>query len=176
MSAISGPNYLGKTSDSPTKFFSDGSLQGGGSSLWTLSKQRSTSTSTLSTIPKNANVLINGDLTVNGTINNPSDARLKNNVSDLPAEYANMLMKISPKSFTFNSDLSNSTHFGVIAQEIEDIFPNLVKETHVDSTGSTHKCVNYLEMIPLLLLKMQDLQHQIDQLRNNNNGAINFAP
>jgi hypothetical protein len=74
-------------------------------------------------------------------------------------------MDIHPKSFTFKNDLTKSTHFGFIAQEIEQVFPNLVK-TAIGEDKRECKCVNYLEMIPLLLLKIQDLQAQIDELKS----------
>lgn len=190
MSDVSGPNYLGKVSASSTKFFSDSALAGGGQSLWT--QINSKPFPTLVPMRKNANVIINGDLTVSGTFNNPSDVRLKDNICDLPLEHANLLMTIHPKSFTFKNDQTKSTHFGFIAQEVEEVCPNLVKtvlgddvinqqhdnnneNNHKDETNEElkdvnhheYKCVSYLEMIPLLLLKIQNLQAQIDELKAN---------
>jgi hypothetical protein len=46
-------------------------------------------------------------------------------------------------SFTFNNDDSNRTHFGFIAQEVEQIYPHLV---NTDSQGS--KSVKYSRIIP----------------------------
>ena len=191
MSDVSGPNYLGKISASSTKFFSDSSLAGGQSS-WTLINSKPFPT--LVPMRKLANVLINGDLTLHGAFNNLSDIRLKDNICELPLEDANLLMDIHPKSFTFKNDLTKSIHFGFIAQEVEQVFPNLVKtivgddvinnqhdnnnndnnndnnEEHQPQCRTNeelkeYKCVNYLEMIPLLLFKIQDLQAQIDELK-----------
>lgn len=162
MSEVSGPNYLGKVSASSTKFFSDSSLAGGQSS-WTQINTKPFPT--LVPMRKHANVIINGDLTLNGGFNNLSDIRLKDNICDLSLEHVSLLMDIHPKSFTFKNDLTKSTHFGFIAQEIEQVFPNLVK-TAIGEDKRECKCVNYLEMIPLLLFKIQDLQAQIDELKS----------
>jgi hypothetical protein len=57
-------------------------------------------------------------------------------------------------------------HYGFIAQEVEEHFPALVNtvSTTVNDEEVTIKSVNYLEMVPLLLLKTKDLQKQIDSL------------
>ena len=54
-------------------------------------------------------------------------------------------------------------HFGFIAQDVEKEFPSLVS---TDNEGM--KSINYLEMIPLLLHKINDLERKIDELKNNN--------
>jgi hypothetical protein len=162
MSEVSGPNYLGKVSASSTKFFSDSALAGGQSS-WTQINTKPFPT--LVPVRKHANVTINGDLTLHGVFNNLSDIRLKENIRDLSLEHADLLMDIHPRAFAFKNDLTKSTHFGFIAQEVEEVFPNLVK-TAVGEDKRECKCVNYLEMIPLLLLKIQDLQSQIDELKS----------
>jgi len=57
----------------------------------------------------------------------------------------------------------NNKHFGFIAQDIEKIFPYLVS---IDSDGM--KSVNYLEMVPLLLHKINDLGGgKLDEIKNN---------
>jgi hypothetical protein len=53
----------------------------------------------------------------------------------------------------------------MIAQEVETMYPNLVNiiSTEVNNTTSM-KAINYIEMIPILLTKIKDLQCQIDIL------------
>tara|TARA_B110000008_G_C16402753_1_gene336446 strand:+ start:150 stop:326 length:177 start_codon:yes stop_codon:yes gene_type:complete len=53
-------------------------------------------------------------------------------------------------------------NFSFIAQDIEKIFPYLVS---IDSDGM--KSVNYLEMVPLLLHKINDLERKLDEIKNN---------
>ena len=89
-----------------------------------------------------------------------SDIRLKNTIEELGDNDLDNFNKLVPKSYNFKND--NIKHFGFIAQEVEKIFPNLVS---TDSDGM--KSINYLEMIPLLLYKINHLERKIDELKNN---------
>ena len=53
-------------------------------------------------------------------------------------------------------------HYGLIAQDVEPLFPELI----YNYRGT--KAINYTEMIPILLLKIKDLQQQIDELKKTN--------
>jgi hypothetical protein len=90
-----------------------------------------------------------------------SDIRLKKNIDDLNDNHLDKLDKLLPKSYNFKKD--NIKHFGFIAQDVEKEFPSLVS---TDNEGM--KSINYLEMIPLLLHKINDLERKIDELKNNN--------
>ena len=89
-----------------------------------------------------------------------SDIRLKNTIEKLGDDDLVKLNKLVPKSYNFKND--NIKHFGFIAQEVEKEFPNLVS---TDNDGM--KSINYLEMIPLLLHKINHLERNIDELKNN---------
>ena len=89
-----------------------------------------------------------------------SDIRLKNTIEELGDDDLDKLNKLVPKSYNFKND--NTKHFGFIAQEVEKEFPNLVS---TDAEGM--KSVNYLEMIPLLLYKINDLERKLDEIKNN---------
>ncbi len=64
-------------------------------------------------------------------------------------------------------DIDNQIHYGFIAQELEESVPELVHEIETPLDGKI-KSVNYIEIIPLLLLKIKDLQNQINDLKINN--------
>lgn len=126
------------------------------------------------------NLTVEQDLTVNGIIHNPSDIKLKKNIKNIDSEACDKLLNIQPKEYDFihenNTNTNNSKHFGFIAQEIEEYFPNLVKESKniINGKEEVLKTVNYLEIIPLLLLKIQNMQKEINELKynysiNNNN-------
>lgn len=51
-------------------------------------------------------------------------------------------------------------HFGLSAQELEEIFPNLVKEGQDGYLG-----VNYTELVPVLIRCIQEMQQEIDELK-----------
>jgi hypothetical protein len=95
-----------------------------------------------------------------GSINNPSDINLKNNIEQITTD-ANILKNLNPVSFTFKDDDQNKKHFGFIAQELEILYPELVN----DNEGG-FKTVNYIEMIPILLSQMKNMQQEIDKLKD----------
>jgi hypothetical protein len=114
-----------------------------------------------------ASVYIKNDLLVGGSINNPSDFKLKDNIEELNLSLANNLLKIEPKQYIYKADADKKLHYGVIAQDLEKHFPNLVTTVKMENGGiqEEHKVVNYVELVPLLIVKMQDLQRQIDELK-----------
>ena len=114
---------------------------------------------------KNVNVYIQNDLYVNGSINNSSDIRLKENIYPLTNNYCDDILKINPIKYTFKEDKNSQIHFGVSAQELEIYFPELVKNCQIiDENG--FKSVNYLELIPLLIVKIKNMQNKIDDLES----------
>ena len=103
--------------------------------------------------------MIPKDLLVLGSINNPSDINLKNNIEQIKSD-TNILKDLNPVSFTFKDDDQNKKHFGFIAQELENLYPELVSNNELG-----FKTVNYIEMIPILLSQMKIMQHEIDKLK-----------
>jgi hypothetical protein len=93
-----------------------------------------------------------------------SDVNLKTNIKDLSnnkKEHLDKLRNLIPKSYNFKNQ--ETTSFGLIAQEVEKIYPELVG-TQKDGT----KCINYTELIPLLLLQTNNMERKIEELKNNN--------
>ena len=93
-----------------------------------------------------------------------SDSKFKSNIknlSDNKTEHLDKLKMLIPKSYNFKD--KKDTSFGLIAQEVEKIYPSLV-ETKEDGT----KSVNYTELIPLLLLQTNEMERKIEELKNNN--------
>ena len=93
-----------------------------------------------------------------------SDILLKNNVKNLSNEenkHLDNLKKLIPKSYNFEND--NKASFGLIAQEVEPTFPNLVT-----TNNNGIKNIDYSQLIPLLLLQSNNLERKIEELKNNN--------
>ena len=93
-----------------------------------------------------------------------SDILLKNNVKNLSNEenkHLDNLKRLIPKSYNFEND--NKASFGLIAQEVEGIFPNLVT-----TNNNGIKNIDYSQLIPLLLLQSNNLERKIEELKNNN--------
>jgi filamentous hemagglutinin family protein len=122
----------------------------------------------LSPTNSSATVYIKGDLFVGGSINNPSDLQLKDNIEDLSLSLTDNLLLLNPVKYNYKDDAKQKEHFGFIAQDVEKLFPNLVNTVSatIGDDDVSIKSVNYLEMVPLLLLKIKDLQNQIDTLNN----------
>ena len=118
----------------------------------------------------NSSVYLPKDLIVNGSITQISDRLLKENINDLEKELGDKILKINPKSYSLVNDEQKKLHFGVIAQELEEFFPELIINTTIDNNIEEKekeiKTVNYLELIPIMILKMQNMQKEIDELKN----------
>jgi len=126
-----------------------------------------------------------GDVYASGTYNG-SDQKLKQNINDLPAAM-DIINQLHPKHYEYRHDgnyklmnLPNGEHYGLIAQDVEKILPNLVKDTKFETryaeTHSTEediknsetidfKALNYTEFIPIIIKGMQEQQEQIDALQ-----------
>lgn len=113
------------------------------------------------------NLTVEKDLTVNGSIFTPSDERLKQNVSCINKEAMDNLMTLNPIIYEYKYE-PHKQHYGVLAQEIEDVFPELVEQKKVFESDNSYKTVNYVELIPIMLAKMQQMQNEINELKSIN--------
>jgi hypothetical protein len=120
----------------------------------------------------------NGDLVYTTASYAVSDETLKSNIQGIenPMDIINQL---NPKSYTFNREdnlsmqLAAGTHYGLIAQELEEVLPQLVKDgihpARVDADGEEiysaidFKAINYTELIPFLIAGMKQQQQQIEE-------------
>lgn len=128
------------------------------------------------------NVKVTG--TIDGTLVNSSDARLKENVQPLSENAANrgagvldVLESLTPVSFKYKKmekkkeasatddeeDLPNPVmekeHFGLIAQELQEVYPNLVYEK-----DNGYLAVNYVELVPVLMQAIKELNAKVTML------------
>jgi Chaperone of endosialidase len=103
-------------------------------------------------------VRITGNLTVDGTFSNPSDARLKQQIAPLPRGLAEML-KLRPVTWKWNADPEGPLQLGLIAQEVQSVLPELVQ----NSDGTEPLALNYLGLLPVAIKAIQEQQAQIEQ-------------
>ena len=106
-------------------------------------------------------VLINSDLYVNGSIYNPSDKNLKKNIKSIE-DKSSSIINLEPVEFNYKDDKRQQKHLGFIAQDVEKIYPELVTNNE-----NNLKSINYIELIPLLVLQIKKQQKEIDELREN---------
>tara|TARA_B100001287_G_scaffold193376_1_gene163486 strand:- start:56 stop:1210 length:1155 start_codon:yes stop_codon:yes gene_type:complete len=99
------------------------------------------------TISLNASTTsLSNDLTVGGDVNISSDARLKSNIVSLGATLSKLLL-IDGKSY----EKDGKQRIGVLAQEIQEVFPELVTED-----GNEMLAVNYQGLVPVLINALKE--------------------
>ena len=103
-------------------------------------------------------MIITGNLNISGnatasSFTTTSDRRIKENIININ-ETIDMLQ---PRKY-FNK-ITNREEFGLIADEIEKIFPNLV-----NGSGDELKSVNYIQLIALLIKEVKDLKEKINKM------------
>lgn len=142
-----------------------------------------------------------GDTYVNGTLTatsivQSSDKRLKENItplSNLKNNTLDRLLDVNIVSFNYSPEMfvknmpdsvskedaiknlgidPSKKHFGVIAQELQTIFPELVEEGQ-----DGYLKVNYIELVPLLIRSIQELKEELDEVKGGSGQIRNaFAP
>lgn len=123
----------------------------------------------------------NGDVHATGRVTWTSDAQLKTNIADVNSSNAlHKLLQLTPKTYEYKTasypylSLPRGNQYGLLAQEVEQVFPELVsKEVHPetkDLRGNTtsprleYKGLNYTALIPILVGAVKQQQTKIDSL------------
>jgi hypothetical protein len=117
---------------------------------------------------------------ISGAPSVPSDAQFKTNIN--PIQDANaLLLNLNPVTYNYLQTgnaaymhFPNSLQFGLIAQEVEQVLPNLVKivehPQQLDSLGNVtvpsfeYKTLNYEALIPILIKGYQNQTASVDSL------------
>jgi len=115
----------------------------------------------------------------------PSDANLKSNVKQYDNALA-MISNIPVKSYTYKNNgiygkmsLPQGNQVGIMAQDLETVYPQLVKHAYFEDTQSYHKglvskenmesidykAVNYTGLVPVLVKAMQEQNQVIEELK-----------
>ena len=132
------------------------------------------------------NVKVTG--TINGTLINNSDIRYKKNIKELsdvnkraldkvlllnPVEYnlnqiyeetASDTATVRYAYFDENSQEFQKKQFGLIAQEVQQIYPDLVYEGDNGYLG-----INYTGLIPILIQSIKELNEEVETLKASKN-------
>ena len=90
---------------------------------------------------------VTGDIEYTGTITDVSDRRLKENFSSIDSVLTK-IMKIEGLSYNMINDSTKRREYGVIAQDVQVVFPEMV--TIVDPDNG-YLGVAYIQLVPVLL-------------------------
>jgi hypothetical protein len=126
-----------------------------------------------------------------------SDVRLKKDIVSInPSDSLSNIMKLNPVTFKWNDEEhnKNGNSIGLIAQEVEKLYPNLINEfdswdetsgaevrpqcelndDEIQSLNSItektkYKSLSYQSLVPVLISALQEQQKQIDELKQKLN-------
>jgi hypothetical protein len=104
-----------------------------------------------------------GDIHYTGTMKDVSDIRRKENIVPLKNSLKG-IEKLKGYSFTMKDDPESRVEYGVMAQEVEPVFPELVSSIDSDGTLS----VNYIGLIPQMIEAIKELSARVDNLEVEN--------
>ena len=107
----------------------------------------------------NGDATVSNDLTVSGDVVISSDARLKSNIVSLGSTLPKLL-QIDGKSY----EMKGKQKIGVLAQEIQKVFPELVSEDNNENLA-----VNYQGLVPVLINALKEQDNRISNQQNEIN-------
>ena len=89
-----------------------------------------------------------------------SDLRLKD-INGTIDNALDKIMTLRPVNFSWKSDETKKEMLGLIAQDVEKVFPQLIDENRDGYMG-----VRYQELVPVLIAAIQELKQEIEILKN----------
>jgi hypothetical protein len=125
-----------------------------------------------------------GDVGVTGALNSPSDLKLKRDLHDLNGSL-DKIMQLQGRVYEYKREeykfmnLSSGPQFGFVAQELEEVFPELIMESHLPGSGKHEeargmkyesvdfKGINYIGLIPVLTEAIKELNAIVEEQRRD---------
>ena len=106
-------------------------------------------------------VSVTGNLELDGALTEASTMRIKTNIETLESP----LDKISKlRGVSYNLKKNNEPSIGMIAEEVEEVFPELVSK---DDSGKA-SAMSYGRMTAVLLEAIKELKEEVDELKQEN--------
>lgn len=111
----------------------------------------------------NVHLDVNGSIEYTGTLADVSDIRLKKDIKPLDTDdMIQRIMNVDTYTFVMKDDEAGQVEYGVMAQEIEKIFPELVRTAN-DDMGT--KSVNYVGLIAPMIEATKSLKAENEALK-----------
>jgi hypothetical protein len=112
----------------------------------------------LDPFPYTGSAEISGSLTVVGTITETSARKYKENISTLDTQLNNIL-QLNPVEYNW---VNGGKHdIGLIAEEVNEIYPDLVQKENEEITG-----IQYSRLTSVLIKAVQELAARVEELEN----------
>ena len=106
----------------------------------------------------------NGNIqNANNSYGQISDINLKENITDATPKLED-IKKLKVKNFNFKGD--DLKQIGMIAQDVEEVFPGLVEEVTDPKTKEKSKSLKYSVFVPMLIKSIQELEARVKELEN----------
>ena len=93
-----------------------------------------------------------------------SDKRLKKNIKDVKYGLEDIL-KLRGVEFDWKEKLDGKHDIGFIAQEVQEVVPELVKEVDGLNDEEAHLVVDYAKLVPVLVESIKELKAEIEELK-----------
>ena len=77
-------------------------------------------------------------------------------------------MTLRAVNFSWKSDSTNKENFGLIAQDVEKVLPQVIDKSTLgknNSNNTEYLGVRYQELVPVLVKAIQEQQSQIEELK-----------
>ena len=131
---------------------------------WIFTNSASSSNGNVASISNTGNLTCSGEVTAYSA----SDIRLKTNIKKIDSAI-DVINKLNPVQYNWNSVAkelnplkTDSTEYGLIAQELEEVLPELVHPIY----DGEYKSIDYVKIVPLLIGAIKELQLEINELKN----------
>jgi len=144
----------------------------GGSSVWSLNGNKAfynTGNVGIGTNNPTAKLQVTGDVAVAGSIIHPSDKNLKENIQTLNNGLS-LINQLNPTTYNHKAEkatefgLSTKLQYGLIAQEVEKVLPELViQKALLGENGEVYKGLDYEKLITILIAALQEADKEIDE-------------
>lgn len=82
-----------------------------------------------------------------------SDIRMKKDISSLSQDDVNKVTQLEPKRYVYRDDPKNRVQFGLIAQDVEKLYPNVV-----ENGANGMKSLRYNDLVPLVIGKLKQME------------------
>ena len=89
---------------------------------------------------------------------NSSSKLVKHNILKMNNSVSKKLYQLQPVSFIYNDDKTDTVEYGLIAEDVKELFPNAVIEMPDKQLG-----IDYTKLIPFMIAEIQSLKEILNE-------------